>query len=154
MSRVKSYVDHVRLSPPQSDAASPPPASNTTKRPGLLRSNAVTNFGALVPIGKREQVKRFLVATFAVSRKPIALDGPVRRQARPAAPVKTPLKPPVANLALPTASLAARYSALKPTPQNTQPNKPSDPNRPYPSNAALGQRLFTIHEGDNENDNQ
>ena len=105
----------------------------------LTRSNTMANLNLPTPIGKREQAKRFFGAAFS------------RRQAQPAPAVETSLQPPPHREHLP-ASLVARFDALGAPPPATQSAKPARPSASFLPNRAQKQRLFTIHEGSEENE--
>lgn len=148
MTRLTNILNRATVAP------SPSPAEDTGNSSRLVRSNGARNLHANTnlpaPIGKREQAKRFIGAAFSASATPTALDGPVRRQARPAA-ARTPA-PQAALAREQSAALLDRFNALQAPPQDIRSSAPPDPHRAYPQNPALRRGLSTIHEVDGEDE--
>ena len=140
---------------------SAPPAETAGNPATFLRSKAARNLNMSLPapVGKRDQIKRSLGAVFAASPAVVALDGPVKRQAKFIA-AKTPVLQNVATLKQEAAFEAARTQAKFLTrfnavrgvqvPQEVRKSVPPDPNRVYPPNPMLSKKLPTIHEREDE----
>lgn len=155
MTRLTNILKRALISPSAS------PAKATGNSATLVRSEAVRNLNMNLPapIGKRDQIKRSLGAVFAASPAVVALDGPVKRQARLNA-AKTPVLQDVATLKQEAAFAAARAQAKFLTrfdavpgvqvPRETRKSVPPDPKREYPPNPMLSKKLPTIHEREDE----
>ena len=119
MIRLTNFINRALATPSTSPADTTGKSADAAPLP---RAKAFRNPNLPAPIGKREQVKRSIGATFSAGPSPTALDAPVNRQAR-----------------LNAATAPVLESA-----------EPPDPSQDFPPSPLLSKPLSTIRESDEE----
>ena len=82
MNRLSNLLN--RTSVARSDSPSASPGHDAAKPAPLVRNKAARDLSMPAPIGKRGKAKRILSAAFSMNASPTAVEGPVRRNAKPA----------------------------------------------------------------------